>query len=89
MLDQISNRKIDLNSLGRIINSLKGLLGVLTERDQDWIKRFEHEWGVLEQVYALNLYHSTIVLNQEDLEAVSEALQHMKVLVEMKLEQRS
>lgn len=77
-------------NIASLIKNMKSLLSALENVDDAWKEKFQSEWGVLESVYAVTLYHQeqglipggkTTINDSADLEIINEAVQKMRRLV--------
>jgi hypothetical protein len=65
-----------------LIDSLKGLLNVLQEVEEEWKASFRSAWWTLEEVYAVALDREQNCLSNEDEKLIYEAINEIKQLLE-------
>ena len=80
MLDQIHDFESGRIDLMHLISGLKSLLCALEEADVEWKSKFQNQWGVLEEVYAVALDRNR-ELDKGDLTLIGTAVQGMKQLL--------
>jgi hypothetical protein len=80
MLDQIHDFESGRIDLTHLISGLKSLLHALEEADVEWKSKFQNQWGVLEEVYAVALDRNR-ELDKGDLQLIGTAVQAMKQLL--------
>ena len=65
-----------------LIDSLKGLLNVLQEAEDEWKASFRSAWWTLEEVYAVASDRKQNYLSNEEQKLVYEAIDEIKQLLE-------
>lgn len=71
----------DLDGVGRLVSTLESLVALLERPDESWRRRFDEEWGMLEEVLAVTLDRGTS-LDQQGKRLVGEAIAGLQRLVE-------
>ncbi len=67
-----------------LISSLRGLINVLQEPEDEWKTSFLCEWWTLEEIYSLALDKEQNQLSETDRNSVYEAIDNMKKLLSEK-----
>ncbi len=67
-----------------LINSLRSLINVLQEPDNEWKDSFMLEWWTLEEIYSVALYKEQNHLSEADQNSVYKAVDNMKQLLSVK-----
>lgn len=80
-LESFENKSIKLKTL---ILDLEGLLGVLENVDVEWKRKFQHEWGRLEELYSCALVDQQ-ELSKEDKDLIEKSINNLKLLISQKL----
>ena len=64
-----------------LISSLRGLINILQEPEDEWKTSFLCEWWTLEEIYSLALDKEQNQLSETDRNSVYEAIDNMKKLI--------
>lgn len=81
----IKGYEADKISVKKLINDLEALLNVIENVEEDWKQRFLKEWGVLEDLYADQLYEKLDEVPESDKLEIKLALENIKKLINEKI----
>ncbi|RYG77211.1 hypothetical protein EON77_10265 [bacterium] len=82
MREHLTSAPKDVSSLGRLVSDLEATSSSLTIKDIAWKQDFHEHWACLEEVFAVALDRSMLVLSEEFQGLVSEAVTGLRILVD-------
>jgi len=85
MHDRLNGFLAGTLGIGQAISDLEGLLLALEEATDDWLRRFQTEWGTLEVFYALALEHGDAVLPDDSVPELRRAAECMSAMVDREI----
>ncbi len=81
----IQDYEADKISVKKLINDLEALLNVVENIEDEWKQRFLKEWGILEDLYADQLYEKLDEMPESDKLEIELAVENIKKLINEKI----
>lgn len=85
MLERLQQFENDEIALHRLISDLSGLMGALSDVDQEWLDEFQSTWSTLEQIYAGALHRGYKTLPDEDRKIIWATVDELTEMVKHRL----
>jgi hypothetical protein len=85
MLDHVEAYKSGVLNLQGLVDNLDALRSALVSPSKPWLDQFEHQWGILEDVYAVMQDNKEAKITDLHAQLVAQSLDKLEPLIKRQL----